>query len=208
MMKRKIVSALLVLSMAFSLSGCTLGSKYTEKKAAKFYKEELEGEEMDVDDFLEGLDNGSARKYEDGAWTYLDKKQTKNAYSSIGMNMYFASVKKAESSVAYLYSKDAKSGHKATFVMTLTFDDKKDIDEFFEESMEVWEDMKDIYNDYKIGEGENKMLFWGEDGGNDFYLAAYRNGKNVLLFICVNNDSTVSHICDYFELVTPVDMPA
>ena len=52
------------------------------------------------------------------------------------------------------------------------------------------------------------MLFWGEDGGNDFYLAAYRNGKNVLLFICVNNDSTVSHICDYFELVTPVDMPA
>ena len=205
MMRRKIVCALLMLSMALSLSGC---SKYTEKKAAEFYKNELDGEEMDVDDFLDGLEEGRARKFEDGVWTYLDKKQTKSAFNSIDMNMYFASVKKAESSVAYMYSKDAKSGHKATFVMVLTYKDKKDIDEFFEDSMEVWEDTKDIYDDYKIGEGENKMLFWGKDGKDDFYYAAYRNGKNVLLFICVNNDSTVSHICDYFELVTPVDMPA
>ena len=205
-MKRKVLSLALVSLVVLSFGGCQLGGKYTEKKAAAFFEKELDGEEIDVDDFLDALEDEDIEEFEDGEWTCLDKKQTRKAYDALELEMNFGSFKKADSSVCYMVAEKLKNGRTVTMVMSLTFENKEDIDDFFEDTLDVWEESEDRVVDYVIDEGDNEILFWGKNFGIDYYRSLYRDGKNVLLIISVDDDDTVDDVCEYFGISSPVDL--
>lgn len=207
-MKRKIAALLMSGAMVAGLCSCSMlqTSKFTQKKVTKFLEEELDAEEIDGDDMIDALDEHDVKEFKKGEWASLDKKQTKNAYKACDLEAYFSSIKDADSSVAYMYSKQSDDGYKAVWVMSLAFTNKDDIDDFFDETLDQWDDLSDYYPDFDTEEEDDYIMAYFYSYGNAFYLGAYRSGNNVLLTLVNNEDDTLDDMCDYFEIESPTSL--
>ena len=207
-MKKAAIAILLTASMMLGMTGCELGSKFSEKKMIKYFEEELDADEEDTDDFVDSVEDNDRKAFKHGEWASLDKKQTRNSFDELDLDDYFGSVKKAESSVAYVKTTEGSGKDQtAVCILVLTFSDKKDIDDLFDETEDIFDDLSDMSLDSKTDDGDNELIAWFERySQNDTYIGLYRDGKNVVMLICVNDDDAVDDFCDDFELSSPASL--
>ena len=206
-MKRKIVALLMSGVMVISLCSCSMlsPSKFGEKKVAKFFEEELDGDEVDGEDLIEALENHDAKEFKDGEWASLDKKQTKKLYSAGDMETMFSSFKSVESSVAYIYSNPGDT-YEAVWVIDLTFSNTEDIDDLFEDTLDQWDEMKKYYPDFENDEDDEYIMAYFSSYASKYYIGLYRSDRNVLLTLVSNDDDTLDDVCEYFDIESPTSL--
>ena len=207
-MKRKIVALLMSGIMVAGLCSCSMlsPSKFGQKKVAKFFEEELDGKEIDADDMIDALDDHDVSEFKKGEWATLDKKQTKNVYKACDLEAYFSNIKAAESSVAYMYAKQGDDGYKAVWAIALAFANSDDIDDFFDDTLDQWDELSKYYLDFDTEEEDDYIMAYFSNYGTPVYLGVYRSGNNVLLTLVTNDDETLDDMCDYFEIESPTSL--
>lgn len=189
------------------LCGCAPQGKFTDKNAARVFGEELDVEEDDAQDVLDALKDGDLPYFEDGVWARFDGKQTRKFRTRCGIGTYIGSVKKAESSICYIEGEGLKT-RETVIVMVLTFKDEKDAEDFLEETYGIWEDTAAFFNDYDSEEGDDEILAWWKGFGEDFFMGAYKSGRQVLAMCAVNDGdyNYMDDVCDAFDLDNPSEL--
>ncbi len=212
-MKRKLIALGLVGSMALALCGCTysfnfnLGGRFTEKKVLKFFQDTLDAEEFDIDDLVEACEeNDYDDDFEDGVYVQTDKSGTKDIYNAMELDQFYASIKSAESSVSFFRTNDiSKSDRYATIIMDVKFKDKEAAEDFFDDSLEIWNDLSDDI-DFDDDEELNEAYIYLDSVGYDFYAAMYRDQDQVVLAVIVNDTDDIDDFCDEFDVNSPSDL--
>ena len=209
-MKRKLIAIGLSGAIALALCGCSfnfninLGGRFTEKKVLKFFQDTLDAEEYDVDDLIEACEEDDYDDdFEDGVYVELDKSGTKDIYKAMELDQFFASVKSSESSVAYFRTNDiSESKRYASFICDIKFEDKEAARDFFDDSLELWNDLSDDI-DFDDDEELNEAYIYLDSYGYKFYAAMYTDGQQVVISLCVNDTDDIDDFCDEFDVKSP-----
>lgn len=207
-MKKAAIAILLTASMMIGMTGCELGNKFSGKKMIKYFEEELDADEEDPDDIIDSMKEADRKAFKGGLWSSLDKKQTKKAFDDLDLDDFFGPVKKAESSVVYVKTTEGSGKDQtAVCIMVLTFTDKKDIDDLFDGTDEIIDELCDTSYEHETDDNDNEMIAWLErNNDQNFYVGLYRDGKNAVMLISVNDDDAADDFCDEFELTSPVSL--
>lgn len=201
-MKKKILAALVVASMAFSLVAC--GAPHA--KSVKAVKD-LGFEEMDAEDVVD-IDDGELSDYDDGVYTVTDdakliKKLIADNFEDFDKNdavdLFTAAISKDEENVLAFYE--------------ITFTDEKTAKSYFEEVEEDFEDLYDEVEESGIADDaemdSSKTMFQcalnAEIGGEKRAIRALVNldGATLTIISCESTKKTIktydSMIEDYCE---------
>ncbi|MCR5802835.1 MAG: hypothetical protein K6G47_01110 [Clostridia bacterium] len=212
-MKRKLIAIGLSGAIALALCGCNfnfninLGGRFSEKKVLKFFQDTLDAEEYDVDDLIEACEEDDYDdNFEDGIYVELDKSGTKDLYKSMKLDQFFPSVKGSESSVAFFRTNDISSYDRyASFICDIKFEDQETAEDFFDDTLELWNDMSEDIN-FDDDEELNEAYIYYDSYGVKFYAAIYRDGQQVVISLCANDTDDIDDFCDEFKVTSPSEL--
>lgn len=211
-MKRKVVGVILAGALALGMCGCDMLKKateprFSEEKAVEIFEDELDAEEEDTDDCIEAVEDIDYDFFEDGLWFSCSKKESKTLYRGLEISDFIAGLNNVESSTNYLLVEGSGSHRQITFVSVMTFDDKEDIDDLFEDSLDKWEEFgEEQCDDYEIDDDDEEMLGYFTAYDEELYTGLYRDGNNAVLIFNYNNDRTIDDVCEAFDVSSPTDL--
>ena len=179
---KKIAALALTASMMFSMAGCAMGGKLSSKKLIASAKDYGCEEIKDADDFAEMIDEGE--DLEDGAYITVDGKDAKDIFKANDIidGLYDSSIK----STTFVVIADEELNN-AAFLVCMTFANKKDAQDYYDDQVEDVEDIEDSGYDVELDDGEEKgVTYTCVNGDTGLFLVSeglYVSGSNVYAIV-------------------------
>lgn len=203
-MRKRLIASALIACMALGFAGCAKKG-FSEDKLAKYAKNELELEELDVKKAEKKIQK---LKKQDYYFSAEAKDIKKLLWKEVELEDYFASPKGAESATAFITGSPNKKIELATI---LTFESSDDALKFMEKTEDLWDDNDDWDDCYSDKENENMAAIYDDEDGFVLVCGAYRKGNSVLIVIGSNEDhkssfKNVEGICEEFDVEYAEDL--
>lgn len=201
-MKRKAISILLIASIVASVSGCSFGKKFSEKKYIKFLEDELDLEEVDPDD----VEDIVSEDDEFAFYFYANAKETRNlVWERIELEDYFPSTHGVESSITFV---DGSLNGSMEVVSLLSYEDEEDAIDFIEEVEEKFEVMKEDFifvDDYYADKDQTVAVAYDEFSDGYMCFGAFRVDNRVFVMTGMNDEpeydfDDFDDLCEEFGL--------
>lgn len=207
-MKKKVVAAVMAGMMVMALGGCStlLGPQLGEKKAISVFEDTLDAEEIDPEDLIESIEENDYEDVEDGVWAKMDKSDSKDAVKAMQLNAFMAEAKHVESSLVYLKTNPLYEEDRYAFFMTvLEFKDVDDADDFFDDTIDLWEETSDDV-EFDDEDKLTQAYVCLEDDDLEVYAGVYKNGNKVLYVVNINAEDDLDDACEAFNVNSPTSV--
>lgn len=214
-----VVSSVLVLTMAFSLSGCRVSeAKFSPSGLSKYAKSQGAECYDDPDEWCHDLENvnGDITFIEDGVYFYAKKDVVKDTLKGWEVTEGFYSVTINEATIYIVGDYSEKDDTSSVgYAISLSYNNEVSAVQFYKQHTVALEvDAKSNpdaeCDDFK--DGSLQYFLYSEDVGYSHHVCGiYLQGNTVLLIFGVGDDENIANkhvydICEALDLASPGDL--
>ena len=136
----------------------------------------------------------------------MDKSDSKDAVKAMQLNAFMAEAKHVESSLVYLKTNPLYEEDRYAFFMTvLEFKDVDDADDFFDDTIDLWEETSDDV-EFDDEDKLTQAYVCLEDDDLEVYAGVYKNGNRVLYVVDINAEDELDDACEAFNVNSPTSV--